>query len=419
MNSRKVRGDSLSIEEQGIAYDNRNHSLGLAALRGIAAIGVLVYHSLLITPLTGDGSSESRQVGVPEGTLLLEYVLLGLFNGPGLVVLFFVLSGCVLAMSLGRRKTFSAADLPGYWIRRGFRLYPLLILAATFGGILQWVVGPGTFPYGSEWANSHYDVPRNELGFAWLKNITGASHSLNSPAWSIRVELLVSFIFPLLYFITSKPSIAILGLAVSLLMMFGLPPRQHDYLQAHIYLFSFILGALVPRCGRQLADRFGDLRPAIRISTLMVAALAFMFARQLIEPLQLDSKLVVIVESLIATLVVALALFGKVPAFMLSGIVQQLGRISYGIYLFHLIVLFGLANLLFPIVPLALADKPLLTSLGLCILTLSLTLPLAWYLYDLVEAPLQKLGGRTATSIERWFGQEERSHEPLPTQVRR
>lgn len=387
--------------EPPIAYDNGNHSLGLAAMRGIAAVGVLIYHSLLVLPLAGEDTSNSRRINVFDDGLLREHLLLGLFNGRGLVVLFFVLSGCVLALSLDRKGRFGAANLPGYWLRRGFRLYPLLIVAATFGALLQWWAGQDPLPYASDWANWHYSVPRDEIVAAWAKNAAGISSSLNSPAWSIRVELLASFVFPLLFIMTLKPALAMVGITACLLLMFGLPLQPHHRIYVHIFLFSFLLGALVPRYGGRLADAFGGLGPLARYSYLLALALVFMFARRLIDPEQFAPKPVIIIESLVATVFVSLALYRSVPGFMTGRLVQALGRISYGIYLFHLIVLFALVNLLLPALPPAIGERALLVSSLLALATLVVTLPLAWLLYGLIEAPLQRIGNRLGASIDR------------------
>lgn len=377
-------------------------------------MGVLIYHVLMVLPVAGTNATNLQQVDVFDGDLLTQHVLLGFFNGRGLVVLFFVLSGCVLALSMDRRSNFKASNLPGYWVRRGFRLYPVLIVAATSGAILQWFVASAGVPYDSAWAEWHYNVPRDEIFVEWLKNISGLSASLNSPAWSIRVELLASLVFPLLYALTLRPVLAAVAVALSFVFMFILPRQEHDYLHLHIFVFSFLLGALVPRYGRGLADRFGGLRPRTKVFVLTCVLLAFMFTRRLIDPINFVPKPVVIIESVASAFIVSLALFRQVPRFMHSPIVQALGRISYGIYLFHLIVLFGLVYLLFPLLPPAVGGSALLLSLLLCMLTIGITLPLAWYLYGAVEEPLQRFGSRAGFVVDRAVAGSDRSDGQLP-----
>ena len=106
---------------------------------------MVIFHVFLVLPISG--------IDAPHAELVAQHLFFGFFNGRGLVTLFFVLSGCVLALSLNRAPSFGIRTLPGYWVRRGFRLYSLLILAATLGALLQVNIGTGAIPSASDWVN--------------------------------------------------------------------------------------------------------------------------------------------------------------------------------------------------------------------------------------------------------------------------
>ena len=92
----------------------------LESLRGIAAVAVVITHSLAIYRI--DGCAAFWALPFHEHTIktfTLEFVT-ALFNAGSAVVLFFVLSGYVLTLSLQH----SSDSLIGYAVKRAFRLLP-------------------------------------------------------------------------------------------------------------------------------------------------------------------------------------------------------------------------------------------------------------------------------------------------------
>ena len=82
----------------------------------------------------------------------------------------------------------------------------MLVAAATLRAVLQLVIGTGALPAGSIWANRHFNVPTEQLFIEWIKNAIAYSTSLNSPAWSIQVELVASVLFPLFMRLPTDPT---------------------------------------------------------------------------------------------------------------------------------------------------------------------------------------------------------------------
>lgn len=79
-------------------------STNLAALRGIAAAMVVIFHALMVFRLTGFDEPHRQALGAVD-TLWewLVIILLGLTNGHAAVIIFFVLSGVVLIVGSSER----------------------------------------------------------------------------------------------------------------------------------------------------------------------------------------------------------------------------------------------------------------------------------------------------------------------------
>jgi peptidoglycan/LPS O-acetylase OafA/YrhL len=98
-----------------VVRDPENFSAPLHALRGLAALVVLLAHAWI--PVAHFGSPTA--------------FFLSLFNSGSAVSLFFVLSGLVLALSFERSPPDNLFGYAKYAIRRAFRLLPLLALTVV------------------------------------------------------------------------------------------------------------------------------------------------------------------------------------------------------------------------------------------------------------------------------------------------
>ncbi|MFC4118909.1 acyltransferase family protein [Nonomuraea zeae] len=107
--AREGGGPQLEVRTQ--APPQARRQAWLDALRGVAVLAVLFEH--LLDPLFPDVRAA-----------VSPWFDFGQFG----VMVFFLVSGYVVPASLERR-----GDVPGFWINRLFRLYPLWILAAAVG----------------------------------------------------------------------------------------------------------------------------------------------------------------------------------------------------------------------------------------------------------------------------------------------
>ncbi|MDP3418326.1 acyltransferase [Falsiroseomonas sp.] len=383
------------------APGHRTESLDVG--RGICAVLVLLFHGLLVFRIGGVDNAHLLPVDLSDPWLLLQHLLLGLANGPAYVTFFFVLSGTVLALSLDRDPPIHAGSVLGYLVRRGFRLYPLLIVTAGIAALLQLhYFELRDWPQATSWFNNSYKIDQAELPAEFLANVQGRSATLNGPAWSIKVEILASAVFPLLYLLSLTMRRAMLAALILCAAMFLLPGSAERWHYMNVFLFSFFLGALLPRWGWPVAAGLLRLGRVPRIALLTLLALVFLFSRRLLGPDEFAPPTVVLLETLCAAVAVVLLLHGGDRAFFHAAPMRLLARLSFGIYLLHVIVLSVLGHAVLPWLPVELGPMAALGwGLLLALVTFCITLPAAWVLHVLVERPMQQLGRVIAARLAR------------------
>lgn len=148
-------------------------------LRGMAVIGIVIHHWLLFIPF------DSNPVAVSAVDDFVKEV-----SGTG-VQLFFVLSGCGLAVSyLKKGEPF----LLGEWIRRRFRKIVLpywIIVAGTFA-----LANLASFEFGNQAAS--YSWLSLLAYILFMRNHYEPSRSMNPSLWFMPVIIGLYVLFPLL-----------------------------------------------------------------------------------------------------------------------------------------------------------------------------------------------------------------------------
>lgn len=373
-------------------------SKSLAGLRGLAASVVVVYHAMLIFRV-GDADDPHRlPVDTADPMLSIVHLLIDVvFNGAAAVLLFFVLSGTVLAMSMDRTGA-HLRDFPSYLVKRASRLFPLLVVVTLASAALHlFYFQPQDLPATTSWMGNyfaHEPGAREVLG-----NAIGASNSLNSPAWTIRVELIASALFPALYVLAGR-RVFVLGTLVALAVLAFMPPLSYRFHYFHMFLISFFVGALIPRHGAAVAQRFDRLPGLVRVGLLACVVGTALAFRRLVSPQSHVDPLSVLVMTAAAAFVVAVVLHGRSGRVLEAPVLVRLGDISYGVYLIHFAVLFALAHALAPTLPRFMTPlEAIVANLLLAVATLAITIPLAILTYRLVERPFQDLGRRGAKRV--------------------
>jgi peptidoglycan/LPS O-acetylase OafA/YrhL len=362
-------------------------SSNLAALRGIAACMVVVFHALLVFQL-GSFDDPHRQAfgsgGLWQETTLL---LLTLFNGHGAVIIFFVLSGVVLTLSYERERDAGALRLLAYYIKRGARLWPLLAVTAVGAFLLREALLPlhDPAPYTS-WVNGYY--ARDADLVSLLRNILALDATLNYPAWTIYIEIAASLLFPALTLLARTPRLTAMALAAAAsLTLFG-----SNAFGVGQYLLCFMSGIALAKHGAAWASMLRRWPRPMRIGLLLLAWVAVLAADRVIAPSQHMHALAVLVFTSGATVIVAHLYHAPPLAPLGHRALGWLGEISYGTYLLHFPVLMALAQLLSPFAGALTPGQALAANLLLAVLSLAVVLPLASLSYRWLEAPCQQAG---------------------------
>ena len=321
---------------------------GLDALRGIAAVSVMLYHYTAWYHYPGAGH-------VPPGPGAVFY-----YGNLG-VDLFFMISGFVILMTLERTRA-----LTDFAVSRFARLYPAFLAALLFTLLAQAVLGePGrTQGVGAVLAN--LTMMPEQLG---MTTIDGSYWSL---FYEIDFYLLAGGVWFLL-----KPKIVELPCAAWLLLSLALRLRGMDWVPPWIvmligapYSQLFVIGAMLYRInsGRATLSTWAILALALMM-TLVSRYWAF-------KPLPPEGYMAVIVV-FAGTIWLATTPLVRLPVI---APLRFLGRISYPLYLIHQQAGAGLIS--------RLEDAGMVPDVAIGI-TILVMIPAAWGISAVVEYPVQ------------------------------
>jgi peptidoglycan/LPS O-acetylase OafA/YrhL len=376
------------------------------SVRGLAALCVAVTHTLgYLSVNQGLGRSLLDQTSARDVALK---IVNGLLNGENAVIVFFVISGVVIARSLDGRRDGKRAggDFVPFMIRRVLRLYPAHIVAilGIVGLAFLFLIGrppidfaafPGSYPATSAdaagWLNGTVFNPLKWQSVAG--NLAMASWSMNLVVWSLYTEVCAAPFLPLFHRLSRKAN----GWldAATLLALIAVTLLSWEHLWSR-YLFVFYLGMMVETRGlawaRLLERRLGGSRLAVAvIYVLMMLPNTFSAHR---------SPAVILVEAAGAFSIISLIVLseGRAPFRSLERpALRWNGRLSYSFYLWHFFIMTIVVRALYsgfsadamrqfeiPIIALA------------AIITIAIALGVAQLSYRLVEMPSVGLGRQLA-----------------------
>jgi peptidoglycan/LPS O-acetylase OafA/YrhL len=275
-----------------------------------------------------------------------------LFSGHAAVGLFFVLSGFVLARYLQSEPNITYLQ---YLVRRIFRIWVPFAAVILIAALLRSSINPSPIP-GHDWINLSWNEPVTwHLLAGHLLMIGGSPYdNLNNPMWSLTHELRISVVFPLLLaFVSKRPRTAV---AISLSVFVGFSiSRFIQFLFSHVgsnvlrvmgmslidtarYSFLFVLGILVAINWQKLPA----LRQKIRLPEWTAWTLVFLMLMLPYNAAYMDFIL-----GVGATLLLVLCITSKrAQSFLRKPPLQYLGRISYSLYLVHMVVMLACFYLL-------------------------------------------------------------------------
>ncbi|WP_274630215.1 acyltransferase family protein [Arvimicrobium flavum] len=348
----------------------RNYKLD--SLRGLAAAIVVFHHALHLS-----NNTVTEQVLLPRlaelsADQLAARLVMSVFSGGVAVYIFFILSGAVLMNSLQREERLDIGAAVRFTGRRVLRIYPAMIVAVIVFALASHVRLP-----------AEVDAPFT-LGEV-VTNSLLLTHDVNGATWTLQSEMMM---VPILLALALLQRLLGLAALVGYLIWaqtalhFG-PPFGGFYL--NVALMAFGLGALVPTSiARNAVERLPRGSLAGCVAGLVLARFYF----------PLNDGLGILAILCLGAIMVALLYHDSSPDHVLEHPAPRfLGRISYSLYLSHVLVVFSLFPVFRDLIgETTIADNHLRWGLLCGVIALLLTLPLAALSEIWFERPFIRLG---------------------------
>jgi len=367
---------------------SRRRISALDGLRGIAAAIVVAHHSVLTTNRTlasqYHSGGRSPAIWSPDW-FLMRTPLHVLWAGPEMVIVFFVLSGFVLALPAVERGFRWMS--PGYLARRLPRLYIPVWGALLLAGLLRLAVARHPISGGGPWLNGHVDRLSATQG---LRDATvvqqGDTWAYATVIWSLQWEVLFSLLLPVAVAVPiltrRRPWLALLAGCVCLL---GIVYGSDHALGWLRYLPVFELGALLAFHGHRWSVRRGASWLGLLLVAVTMLTATYTFQNQ---GATAGSGLPELADILGACLIVWLCSQAPARRALESRPARWLGSRSYSLYLVHepviVTIVFALGG----------GAACLLLAVPLALLTAELT-------WRLVERPSQTFARRLGGWVDR------------------
>ncbi len=355
----------------------------LDSVRGIAAFVVVLNHFYDVAP-----AFKAQTQGLMAWTPL-HWLVSGRFA----VVLFFVLSGFVLALPYRAGK---AQAYRQYFIRRMCRIYLPFVVAVGMAAVLASIFSSPQ----PEWAQGETDwsfmvSPGLVASHMLMQGVGMGSISLNPPIWSLIYEIRISLFFPLLVWVALRLPLwsagAVFGLGFVAAKLFVMMDGQANFyvgqsgagalLLTLYYVPFFYLGAKAALC------RDVIIRQLQRVPVWghgVIFGVFFLLPARLVEAHFTVNDVYFGVFALY--LIFSVQVLGAVDALLMRRAPLWLGKVSFSLYLTHLPVLLAMLYGLHGLLP-----EGVIVALALPVM-----LGVAEVFHRQVESRAQALGKRLA-----------------------
>ncbi|ADV12968.1 acyltransferase family protein [Mesorhizobium ciceri] len=347
---------------------------GLDALRGMAAIAVAIYHTLILMKL----------VPVPELPWIVTtfYIAVPLFYA---VSAFSMCAGYVDRLENG-------AQIGAFYARRFLRIAPLFYV----------MIGAWILFYSYLWGSWHLP-PLGDiaLNFAFIFNFfPSASSSVVAAGWSLGNEAIFYALFPALIIILTNVWRCVWALLFSLAVavfagiMLTSVPNQFGWFTILVQAPFFIVGILMFHIFTRLKDKTATERKWLALALIALSGVSLYLLSQvpgswmIFDGWSASPHLIGLAFS---PLVLSFALFKFFV--LVNRLTVYIGTISYGIYLIHPLVIASINSS-----PL----KSMLPELSVLVVILSVLIPvvaLASVSYRWFELPFMRLTSRPKKSV--------------------
>lgn len=302
----------------------------LDILRFFAFLAVFIHHSLPVS------------IGLPSWPIVFSQWLNAIAAaGRHGVDLFFVLSSYLITELLIREYgKYQHIDVKSFYIRRTLRIWPLYF----FFLLLSIVLDPYLFPLkspGLAYTLLHFIFLGN-----WAIILYGLPSSIGSILWSVSIEEQFYVIWPLLIrrfgiasiSVISAIFIVIAWVARILIVTLDIPGVFVIWCNTFARLDPIAAGALLAVFLRGAAPK---IHPKQRVGLFLAGLMLFLFIGRYLSTTGMTSLLTFPLATL-GSVILTIAVLVDTPAArfgILASSVIKLGRISYGLYVFHYLAL--------------------------------------------------------------------------------
>ncbi len=341
------------------------HVLSFDALRGLAALSVMLSHYVLTL-------GRSHQNPAPRLLAALRETPLGvLWAGRSAVLLFFVLSGYVLFIMLENPR----AHYLAYAVKRILRLYLPYAFAVILGMIGAEFAYSGALHGVSGWINQFWTKPPSVRSAVRQLTVVGTfdTNRYDFTIWTLVQEMRISLIFPVIaLFVRTRRAwqalwpfviLSVAAAAVHIeaveghITFFGLAGAGGftAFSFTVFYLLAFALGAALAHHREPLCAWYRRLGAGTRVALAVASFLVYCYGPQLASTL--GHHLVIRDWPALAASAMGLIIAAydtSVAAVLQSRPLLYLGRISYSLYLLHPIILLAALHCFSGVLPLPL-----------------------------------------------------------------
>jgi peptidoglycan/LPS O-acetylase OafA/YrhL len=273
----------------------------LDALRGCAAVSVLLHHFA--------SSFIERN-----------------FGGRQAVILFFILSGYVLALPVWKGQDLNYGR---YLIRRLCRIYLPFLGALILAVLGAWTCYGSTLPL-SPWFYRTWHTPIS-VNLLLAQMFMAPTPELNTAFWSLRYEIVMSVLLPGIWAVMSRYGTWLIAIVAA----FSYWIDSSRYLGVLHWGPFFVLGSILSLHREAVRLYFAGRNRSTKLLTALISVIAYMAPRY--AHLPMDA-----INGLGGAGMICLALYSRMTIPLKTPALQYLGRISYSIYLIHGTVLFAL-----------------------------------------------------------------------------
>ncbi|USK73533.1 acyltransferase family protein [Peribacillus frigoritolerans] len=361
----------------------------LDSLRGLAALIVLMGHYLMVYPAYANYQYDSNSSYM---IYLLKETPLRLFfsSGNESVILFFILSGFVLYLSVNSANFHYST----YLIKRVFRIYMPYLVAISVAILAKMLFSHIDLPFITIWFDKSWTGPDTpsllieHLLFIGQYN----TDAYNNVIWSLVHEMRISIIFPVLIvlFVRKKLiyslfwQLTLIFSSTLCLYLFGSSVEITGILLSFHYSTLFLMGAILAKYRYELFAYTLKMKKPVKIVLFLGAIICFMYEGIIGEVEFLNNYIFrdYVVSFGVCMFIILSVSSKRISTALRSRLLTLLGKISYSLYLYHLISLFSLMYLFYNKLPTGLI---LIFSFFLSFLLSSVS-------YLLVEKPCMRLG---------------------------